>query len=266
MDILVAEDDIISARLLLKSLDELDHRPLLAEDGLVAWEMLQTNDIRMVIANWMMPHMDGFTLCRKVRETSLPRYIYIIILASKTRKGDISAGLNAGADDYIFKPFDLEELAARIRSGQRIIRLEEKYQMAHTQLLQSEKMASIGQLAAGMVHVINNPAGLVSNKLRLLADYQNNIKLLIAEYKKLLTDLESLAANGTCPGFSFEQVKYIRARETETDLDYMLTEIPNLINESREELERIKKIVLDLKGFIHPNQDGATPEDVNKKF
>ena len=266
MDIVVAEDDIVSARLILKSLSDLGHKPLLAEDGPMAWRLLQTNDIRMVISNWMMPHMDGVALCRRVREASLPYYVYFILMTSNDRKEDVAPGLDAGADDYIFKPFDTEELAARIRSGLRIIQLEEKYQKAHIQLFQSENMASLGQLAAGVVHEINNPIGFVSSKIQSLTDYQTDIIQLIQEYREIISQLENIWAGGTLPESIFDHVKKIKEQEAKIDLDSVLTDIPNLIRESREELERIKKIVLDLKGFVHPGQDNAIQTDMNQNL
>ena len=162
MKILIAEDDTVSNRLLQKTLEKMGHEVLCAEDGLKAWDMVKEIDIKVVITDWMMPHMDGLSLCRQLREADLPHYVYLILLTSHDRKEDTVAGLDAGADDYIIKPFDPGELQARIRACQRIIRLEDEHKKASAQLLQSEKMSSVGQLAAGVAHEINNPMGFVS--------------------------------------------------------------------------------------------------------
>lgn len=163
MEILVADDDFISRSLIQKIIESSGHKALLAEDGVKAWKLVQTNKIKIVITDWMMPNMDGLTLCRKIREAKLPNYVYLVLITSKDRKEDSVRGLEAGADDYIAKPVYPDELMARIRSGERIIQLEEEQKKTHMLcILRSEKMASIGQLAAGVAHEINNPATFVN--------------------------------------------------------------------------------------------------------
>ncbi len=102
----------------------------------------------------MMPEIDGISLCRKIRAANFSEYIYIILLTAKNQKSEIIEGLEAGADDYIIKPFHPEELLARIRSGRRVIDLEDKNREAQSKSMQAEKLVSIGQLAAGIAHEI----------------------------------------------------------------------------------------------------------------
>ncbi|MDY6851514.1 MAG: response regulator, partial [Thermodesulfobacteriota bacterium] len=185
MEILIAEDDNISRRLLHKIIEKLGYKVILAEDGRQAWDLFQKNPAKMVITDWMMPEMDGLELCRKIREAKPSHYVYIIILTAKDQAEDSVKGLDAGADDYIIKPFKSGQLRARIRAGRRIIKLEEDSQKAHVQLLHSEKMASIGRLAAGVAHEINNPLGFVDSNLDTLLDYRHDIEILLKEYGKL---------------------------------------------------------------------------------
>ena len=132
------------------------------------------------------------------------------------------------------------------------------------QMLQSEKMASIGQLAAGVAHEINNPTGFVSSNLETLLDYQNDISTLIKQYRRLAADLKDTMATGEYPVAISEQLERIADLEAEIDIDFVLNDTPDLVKESREGTERIKKIVLDLKDFAHPGEDKPKFADINK--
>ena len=91
-----------------------------------AWEVLQHEDSpRLTILDWMMPGLDGSDICRQLRQSSQGAYVYVLLLTSRVSKEDIVAGMEAGADDYLGKPYDAQELKVRLRAGQRIIELEE---------------------------------------------------------------------------------------------------------------------------------------------
>ena len=125
MKILIAEDESISQRVLQNLLQKWGYEVAATENGLEACSILSKDGApRIAILDWEMPGMDGVSVCRKVRERWERSYIYIIMLTGKDRKEDIVTALEAGADDYINKPFNKEELKSRIRAGIRIIRLE----------------------------------------------------------------------------------------------------------------------------------------------
>ena len=136
MRVLIAEDEAISRRLLQRHLENLGLEVIPAGDGKEAWEIFQEQKegIQMVIIDWMMPGMDGIELCRRIRETENPHYVYLIFLSAKGQKEDIIAGLEAGADDYITKPFDPAELQVRVAGGRRIIELEKRLKEQNEQL------------------------------------------------------------------------------------------------------------------------------------
>ncbi len=285
MKILIAEDNPVSRRLLEKILEKDGHEVLSAEDGLKAFELFQKNKVSMVISDWMMPRMDGLALCRKIRSSAKENYTYIIVLTAKDQKQDLIEILNEGADDYLTKPFDRDELRARLTTGGRIIHLQKKLQEAvsqiqaknekledalqkvkqtQAQILQSEKMSSIGQLAAGVAHEINNPIGFVSSNMRTLSDYQGDVNTIITQYRTLITGLKEPLSRENLPSNIIEQVGQIMALETKVDLDFILADIPELIGDCQEGTERVKKIVLNLKDFAHPGEDKAQITDLNE--
>lgn len=136
--VLIAEDDPVFRHLLASWLQRWKYRVVAVDNGLDAWELLQReNSPQMAILDWMMPGMDGIDVCRRIRGNDNGRYRYVVLLTSKDDKHDVVAGLDAGADDYLTKPFALEELRARIRAGKRVLELQEALLHAH-QALQFE--------------------------------------------------------------------------------------------------------------------------------
>ena len=126
MRILIAEDDAISRRLLERQLQKWGHDVIPVSDGRAALEILQAKDAPpLAILDWMMPELDGVQVCRSVRGPSMERIMYVILLTAKGQKADIVTGLESGADDYLVKPFDAEELRARLNAGIRIVTLEQ---------------------------------------------------------------------------------------------------------------------------------------------
>ena len=428
MKLLIAEDDFISRGLLENMLKTLGHDVLSAENGREAWALFKAQPVvNMVITDWDMPEMDGIELCRRIRKYSHEQYCYIVLLTAKDQKEHLVEVFRSGADDYIAKPFDAEELQARIKTGERVIRLEEGHRLlqqtllesrdklkvvldslqeeivavndafqivsvnrayatnrnlhyeevigkpffgenqclidgcppgplpsmvrrvfetgateflesaernvsgskrfeqihclpvtsdtgrvfqavivlrditeenqkqeqiralnkelrqaldqiqsknsklqetlkslkeSQNQILQSEKMASIGQLAAGVAHEINNPTGFVSSNLKSLADYQDDLQTLVRQYRGLAQAAKESVASGN-PASLASLVSGILSLEKEVDIDFILDDMPALIQESREGADRIKKIVIDLKDFAHPGEDEIRDTDVN---
>jgi diguanylate cyclase (GGDEF)-like protein len=135
MNVLIADDDPVSCRLLQVSLNNSGYRATVARDGTEALRLLEQPDSpRLVVLDWMMPGMDGVDVCREIRKQAREPYIYIILLTAKGQREEIIEGLEAGADDYITKPFDIQELKARLRAGKRILELQEEIVAAREQL------------------------------------------------------------------------------------------------------------------------------------
>jgi len=125
MRILIADDDPVCRRVLEATLMKWGYEVRVTCDGLAAWRVLQQEDApKLAILDWMMPEMDGLEVCRRVRETPRCRPPYLLLLTARGCKEDIVTGLEGGADDYITKPFDREELRARLHVGRRILELQ----------------------------------------------------------------------------------------------------------------------------------------------
>ena len=125
MKILVAEDDRVSRRLLESRLRKWGYEVTAAADGAEAWKIFQEEQFSMVISDWMMPKIDGIELLQRIRSAKNRGYVYTIILTARSDKEDILKAMNSGADDFITKPFDKDELSARLKVGLRITSLEQ---------------------------------------------------------------------------------------------------------------------------------------------
>lgn len=145
MKILIAEDDMVSRVLLEATLIKWGYEVTVACDGVAAWELLQSDDPPpLAILDWMMPGLDGLQLCRKIRGIPTSTPPYLILLTAKGRREDIVTGLRAGANDYVTKPFDREELHARVQVGVRIIELQ--HSLADRVKALEEALARVKQL------------------------------------------------------------------------------------------------------------------------
>jgi len=125
MKILIAEDDSISRRLLQAALVRWGYEVVVTTNGREAWEVLQNPDPPLLLVlDWLMPEVDGIEICREARQSDTLKSAYIILLTSRGSKEDVIQGLEAGADDYVTKPFDHGELRARVQVGARVVGLQ----------------------------------------------------------------------------------------------------------------------------------------------
>lgn len=127
MRILIAEDEAVARRLLARTLEHAGYEVTIMEDGAKACrELCREGGPRLALLDWMMPEMDGPSVCREVRKRNDRPYVYVVLLTAKEEKSDVVAGLESGADDYLTKPFHPDELKARLRAGIRVLDLEDK--------------------------------------------------------------------------------------------------------------------------------------------
>lgn len=126
MKILVAEDDKVSRFVLTTKLKKMGHEVIATEDGATAWESFRSEHPLLVITDWMMPNVDGLELCRRIRSYEQEKYAYVMMLTALTGKKNYLEGMEAGADDFLNKPIDMEELTARLRVAQRMLALQKE--------------------------------------------------------------------------------------------------------------------------------------------
>ena len=189
MKVLIAEDDSISRRLLQAALVKWGYDVVVTTDGQEAWKILQTADPpTLLILDWLMPQMDGIEICREVRKSEALKSAYIILLTSRGSKQDIVQGLEAGADDYVTKPFDHGELRARVQVGARVIGLQKALAERVHQL--EEAMNSVKTLQ-GLL-----PICCYCKKIRDDGNYWHRVETYIAGHANVRF------SHGICPDCS----------------------------------------------------------------
>ena len=174
MKILIAEDDHVSRKILKKILSDDGDEVTAVEDGLQALLSIEKETPDMLITDWMMPDLDGLTLSRRVRALDLPSYVYIILLTALAEKERTIQGLDAGADDYVTKPYYKTELLARVRAGKRVLELEKSLRDKNAEL--SEALAQIKQLK-GII-----PICMHCKKIRNDKNYWQQVEEYVCEH------------------------------------------------------------------------------------
>jgi sigma-B regulation protein RsbU (phosphoserine phosphatase) len=151
MRILVAEDERITRTSLARQLTTWGHAVTAVEDGALAWEAMGPAEFDIVITDWEMPRMSGVELVQHIRSAPRSAYTYVIVLTSRSEKADIVRGIEAGADDYVSKPFDRDELRVRLLAGERIVRLERALSRQNAELRDANQRIRSGLEAAARV-------------------------------------------------------------------------------------------------------------------
>ena len=153
MRVLVAEDNPVFQSMLKNMLTKWGYDARMTLNGLQAWEAMQAVDApRLAVLDWMMPYMDGVEVCRRIRAAAREPYVYVLLLTARTESQDLVEGMEAGADDYLTKPFNAQELRVRLRAGRRILDLQQQLMEAREALrVQATHDALTGLLNRGRV-------------------------------------------------------------------------------------------------------------------
>jgi phosphoserine phosphatase RsbU/P len=184
--ILVADDESVSRRILQSMLEDWGYSVRVCTDGGVAWELLQQTDAPpLVILDWVMPRMNGLEVCRKLRAVSKPCPTYVVLVTSKDQNADIVTGLDAGADDYVAKPFNREELRARVQVGERVVELQRRL---------AERVRELEAALADVKHLSGLlPICAYCKKIRNDQNYWQQVEIYVSEHS------EAQFSHGICP-------------------------------------------------------------------
>jgi sigma-B regulation protein RsbU (phosphoserine phosphatase) len=190
---LIADDDRVGAMILARALERLGLEVVVAHDGEQGWRILQEDErIGMAVLDWMMPGADGPELCRRIRQDDRHAHMHVILLTARDARADVVAGLDAGADDYLIKPFDPEELRARVQVGLRIVSLQDRLADRVAEL--QDALSRVKQLS-GLLPICS-----YCKRIRNDDDYWEQLDRYVALHS------EARFSHGICP-HCFETVR-----------------------------------------------------------
>lgn len=257
--VLIADDTPEMRSLIAEILADHYHVATVA-DGAEAWEAVQKRLPDLILSDVMMPHVDGYELCRRIKENPATAAIPFVMLTAKADLTMKIEGLNRGADDYLVKPFSPEELRARVGSLLRLKNLHSELEKRNgelqttlaelrstqAQLIQSEKMSSLGQLVAGLAHEINNAINAVYNGIQPLHARSKRLEGMVAQ---------ALAAPAD------ENISEVRL-----EIATSFRKISTLADVIENGASRTARIVKDLRTFSHPGSEAHELFDLNQSL
>ena len=209
MHILIADDDDITRLLLSSALTKLGHDVREARNGGEAWDAWHGGEFPLIISDWMMPDLDGLEFCCRIRAEPRADYTYIVLLTSRSGKTNYLEAMTAGADDFITKPFEKEEFAARIRVAERILGLHAKLRAANTDLEQRvcERTAELAtalrarsEFLSRASHELRTPMNHILGFAQLLEmdavdpEEKDNVAQILTSGRHLLTLINRILA------------------------------------------------------------------------
>jgi len=255
--ILVVDDDLTVQLVLKNLLTSQDHEVAIAENGEDALHQVQWLHPDLMICDWIMPRLDGLEVCRQVKADPELATTFIILLTMRDQITDRVQGLDAGADEFISKPIDVEELLARVRAGLRSRQLTQQLsqalrqlQQTQAQLVQTEKMASLWQLVAGLAHELNNPVTFIYSNLSYAERYTQDLIELLNLYQDITPNP---------PDDVIDKIETI-------DLNFLIDDLPKVLSSMRRGTQRIQKMVLSLQEFSRQNRSGLQRVDIHQEL
>ncbi|OHB81362.1 MAG: hypothetical protein A2V98_02115 [Planctomycetes bacterium RBG_16_64_12] len=269
--VLVVDDMPDMAKLLANTVEGQGYEALVASNGREALDITTTQCPDVILLDIMMPGMDGLEVLRRLKTDARTRAIPVILVTAKDLSQDIIAGLDAGAHDYVSKPFESAVLAARLRSAVRAKRAHDTIERLNgelraeliqrermeMELAQAQKLEAIGQLAAGIAHEINTPSQYIADNTRFLKEAFDGFNKLLGTFGRLLEASKNMAVTD-------DLLREVEAAVRRADVDYLIEEIPKAIQQSLEGMDRVVTIVRAMREFSHPGSEQKQATDLNR--
>ncbi|WP_442938391.1 hybrid sensor histidine kinase/response regulator [Nostoc sp.] len=249
--ILLVDDNPNNLKVLSEMIQGYGWKALMATNGESAIEQTEYALPDLILLDVMMPGIDGFETCRRLKTNPITQNIPVIFMTALSDSKDKVRGLEIGAVDYVTKPFQQEEVIARLKLHLKISHLTytleqrvqertaeltqslQQLQQTQLQLIQSEKMSTLGQLVAGIGHEINNPIGFIEGNFSYITEYTNNLLHLVNLQQQKLPHPEP----------------EIEELLNQMDFEYLAEDIPKLLASMRQGIDRLKGISLSLRTF-----------------
>ena len=255
--ILVIDDDVTVQLVLKNLLKNHGYEVSIAqngEEGLYQAQLIQPD---LIICDWMMPCLNGLEVCRRVKGNPDLSSTFLILLTMRDQICDRVEGLDEGADEFIAKPIQPDDLLARVRAGLRSSQLIQQlnHDLRHlretqAELVHSEKMLSLWQLVAGLAHEINNPVTFIYSNLTYVEHYSQDLIELLHLYQSIT------------PNNSPEIIEKLNT----TDLDFIMDDLPKVISSMRRGADRIQKTVKSLQNFSRQHRSGLQFVNLNQEI
>lgn len=270
-NVLVVDDTPDVARLMARVLERGGHAVAMAHDGLHGLHAARANLPDVILLDIMMPRMDGLEVLRHLKEDPELSSIPVILVTAKSDNQDVIAGLNAGAHDYVTKPFTREILAARVASAVRVKqghdrlveanrRLEKEIaerERAQRELAEARRLESIGRLTAGIAHELNTPAQYVGDNIRFLKDALGDVGTLLDRLQCLV---QAAKQGQISDALLAEAEKALH----DADTAFLSTEVSKAIEQALDGVEEMANIVRSMKEFAQPGNAHKKASDLNR--
>jgi len=253
--ILIIDDDPSLRKTLADILKFKGYATLAAKDGAEGLACMQKNTVNLALIDLGLPDISGFDVLSRIKADH-PSTAVIILTGNATVESAIEA-TNRGAFSYLVKPYEIEQLMLQIKRAIEKQQADQEQEILLARLLQSQKLESVGRLAAGIAHEINTPIQFISTNINFINESFLELSPVLTTLLKLLESVKKGAVTEA-------QVKALDAIVAHLDWDYLMEEIPRAIDQSKDGIQRVTSIIQAMKEFSHPGSKQKVNADLNR--